>query len=142
VTIADVAVVLKCSHEPPESDVHWLECPPMLTVEDIVSDMCEGQFADSHRNAANKQRFLRIFYSSTWCCIGTCVLWGTRHRGGTFSSVLYMHSIKVSGAPFPRLYGGRFRNSGMECTIGELSTQRPGFAFPFSHHSYSEKERD
>jgi hypothetical protein len=56
VTIADVAAILKCSHEPPESDVPWLECPPMLTIEDIVFDMCEGQFADSHRNAANKTK--------------------------------------------------------------------------------------
>jgi hypothetical protein len=100
VTIADVATVLKCSHEPPESDVPWLECPPMLTIEDIVSDMCEGQFADSHRNAASKTKIPQIFYSSTWCCIGTCVLWDTRHRGGTFFSVLYMRSIEVSGAPF------------------------------------------
>jgi hypothetical protein len=38
VTIADVAAVLKCSHEPPESDIPWLECPSMLTLEDIVSD--------------------------------------------------------------------------------------------------------
>jgi hypothetical protein len=37
VTIADVAVVLKCSHEPPESDIPWLECPSMLTLEDIIS---------------------------------------------------------------------------------------------------------
>jgi hypothetical protein len=42
VTIADVAAVLKYNHEPPESDVPWLKCPPMLTLEDIVSDMCEG----------------------------------------------------------------------------------------------------
>jgi hypothetical protein len=42
VTIADVAVVLKCSHEPPESDIPWLECPSMLTLEDIVFDMYEG----------------------------------------------------------------------------------------------------
>jgi hypothetical protein len=48
VTIADVAAVLKCSHEPPESDIPWLECPSMLTVEDIVADMCEGQITDSH----------------------------------------------------------------------------------------------
>jgi hypothetical protein len=47
VTIADVADVLKCSHEPPEMDIPWLVCPPMLTVEDIVADMCEGQFAAS-----------------------------------------------------------------------------------------------
>jgi hypothetical protein len=56
VTIADVAAVLKCSHEPPESDVPWLECPSMLTLEDIVSDMCEGQYADRHRNVANKAK--------------------------------------------------------------------------------------
>jgi hypothetical protein len=48
VTIADVAAVLKCSHEPPEMDIPWLVCPLMLTVEDIVVDMCEGQFADNH----------------------------------------------------------------------------------------------
>jgi hypothetical protein len=46
VTIGDVAVVLKCSHEPPESDIPWIECPSMLTLEDIVSDMYEGQYAD------------------------------------------------------------------------------------------------
>jgi hypothetical protein len=42
VTIADVVTVLKCNHEPSELDVSWLECPSMLTLEDIVSDMCEG----------------------------------------------------------------------------------------------------
>jgi hypothetical protein len=126
VTIADVAAVLKCSHEPPESDVPWLECPSMLTLEDIVFDMCEGQYADSHRNAARKRRFLRIFFLLIWCSIGTCVLWDTRHRGGTFSSVLSMRSTKVSSAPFPRSFGVRFRNSGKECTIGRLSTRRLG----------------
>jgi hypothetical protein len=33
-----------------------------------------------------------------------------------------MRSIEVFGAPFPRLYGGRFRNSGMECTTEEQSS--------------------
>jgi hypothetical protein len=56
VTIADVAAMLKCSHEPPESDIPWLECPPMLTLEDIVSDICEGQYVDHHRNAASKTK--------------------------------------------------------------------------------------
>jgi hypothetical protein len=42
VTIADIAAVLKCNHEPPESDIPWLECPSMLTLEDIVFDMCKG----------------------------------------------------------------------------------------------------
>jgi hypothetical protein len=56
VTIADVVAILKCSHEPPETDFPWLECPPVLTVEDIVVDMCEGQFADNHQNAASKTK--------------------------------------------------------------------------------------
>jgi hypothetical protein len=56
VTIADVAVVLKCNHEPPESDVPWIDCPSMLTLEDIVSGMCEGQYADKHWNAASKAK--------------------------------------------------------------------------------------
>ena len=55
-TIADVAATLKCSHEPHESDIPWIACPSMLTIKDIVSDMCEGQFADSHRNAASKEK--------------------------------------------------------------------------------------
>jgi hypothetical protein len=59
VTIADVTAVLKCSHEPPESDVPWFECPPMLTLEDIVSDMCEGQYAYSHWNATSKTKIPR-----------------------------------------------------------------------------------
>jgi hypothetical protein len=59
VTTADVAAVLKCSHEPPKSDVPWLECPTMLTLEDIVSDMCEGQYADRHRNATSKAKIPR-----------------------------------------------------------------------------------
>jgi hypothetical protein len=42
VTIGDIAAMLKCNHEPPESDIPWIECPSMLTLEDIVSDMCEG----------------------------------------------------------------------------------------------------
>jgi hypothetical protein len=56
VTIADVAAILKCSHEPLESDIPWLEYPSMLTLDDILSDMCEGQYADSRRNAASKTK--------------------------------------------------------------------------------------
>jgi hypothetical protein len=39
VTIADVAAILKCSHEPPKSDIPFIDCPSMLTIEDIVSNM-------------------------------------------------------------------------------------------------------
>jgi hypothetical protein len=41
VTIADIAAVLKCHHEPPEADKPWIDCPSMLTIEDIIFDMCE-----------------------------------------------------------------------------------------------------
>jgi hypothetical protein len=50
VTIADIAAVLKCQHEPPEVDEPWIDSPSMLTIEDIVFDMCEGQYTDRHKN--------------------------------------------------------------------------------------------
>jgi hypothetical protein len=53
VTVVDM---LKCSAEQPEADDQWIACPSMLTIEDIVSDICEGQFADRHKNAATKSR--------------------------------------------------------------------------------------
>jgi hypothetical protein len=56
VTVADIAAALKCSAEQPEADDQWIARPYMLTVEDIVSDMCEGQFANRHKNAATKSR--------------------------------------------------------------------------------------
>jgi hypothetical protein len=56
VTITDVAAMLKCSHEPPESDIPWIECPSMLTLEDIIFDMCGGQYADDRRNVASKTK--------------------------------------------------------------------------------------
>jgi hypothetical protein len=62
VTIADVAAVLKCSHEPPETDIPWLMCPPMLTAEDIVADMCDGNLRTVIEMQPAKQRFLGIFY--------------------------------------------------------------------------------
>jgi hypothetical protein len=69
-----------------------------------------------------RRRFLGIFYLLIWCCTGMYVLWDTRHRGGTCSSVPSTHSKEVSSAPFKRSYGARFRNSVKECTIGGLST--------------------
>jgi hypothetical protein len=54
VTIADIAATLKCNDEPPEADESWIVCPSMLTIEDIVSDMCEGQYVDRHHNATSK----------------------------------------------------------------------------------------
>jgi hypothetical protein len=56
VTVADIAAALKCSAKQPEADNQWIAHPLMLTVEHIVLDMCEGQFADRHKNAATKSR--------------------------------------------------------------------------------------
>jgi hypothetical protein len=56
VTIADIAAVLKCHHEPPEANEPWIDCPSMLTIEGIVSDMCEGQYVDRHKNDASKAK--------------------------------------------------------------------------------------
>jgi hypothetical protein len=90
VTIADIAAALKCNHEPPESDIPWLECPPMLTVEDIVADMCDGHFADDHRNAASKTKIPRnllfidmVFYRNV------CPLGHKTQRRDLFLSALY-----------------------------------------------------
>jgi hypothetical protein len=54
VTIADVAAGLKCNHKPPELDIPWIDYPSMLTLEDIVSNMCEGHYVDMQRKAASK----------------------------------------------------------------------------------------
>jgi hypothetical protein len=54
VTIVDIAAVLKCHHEPPEADEPWIDCPSIVTLEDIISNMCEGQYADRHKNVASK----------------------------------------------------------------------------------------
>jgi hypothetical protein len=118
VTIADVAAVLKCSHEPPELDVPWLECPSMLTLEDIVFDMCEGQYADRHRNASSKVKIPRnLLFIDMVLYRNVCPLGHKTQRRDMFLNAL-LRSTEVSGAPFPRSYGNRFRNSGKECTIG------------------------
>jgi hypothetical protein len=76
VTIADVAAILKCSHEPPKSDIPWIDYPSMLTIEDIVSNMCEGQYADKHRNAASKAKippnlwFIDVVFYRNVCPLG------------------------------------------------------------------------
>jgi hypothetical protein len=46
VTVADIAAASKCNAERPEADDQWIDRPSMLSTEDIVGDMCEGQFAD------------------------------------------------------------------------------------------------
>jgi hypothetical protein len=90
VTIADVAAVLKCNHEPPETDIPWLECPPMLTVEDIVADMCDGHFADGHRNAASKTKIPRnLLFIDMVLYRNVCPLGHKTQRRDLFLSALY-----------------------------------------------------
>jgi hypothetical protein len=90
VTIADVVAILKCSHEPSKSDIPWLECPPMLILEDIVSDMCEGQYADSHRNAANKMKIPQnLLFIDMVLYRNMCSLGHKTQRRDLFLSALY-----------------------------------------------------
>jgi hypothetical protein len=90
VAIADIAAVLKCNHEPPKSDVPWLECPPMLIVEDIVFDMYEGQFEDSHRNAASKMKIPRnLIFIDMVLYMNVCPLGHKTQRRDLFLSALY-----------------------------------------------------
>jgi hypothetical protein len=118
VTIADVAAVLKCSHEPPESDIPWLECPPCSHSRTSFSICVRGSMPMTAVMQPARRRFLGIFSLLTWCCIEMCVRWDTRHRGGTYSSVPSTHSTEDSGVPFLRLSGVRSRNSVREYTIG------------------------
>jgi hypothetical protein len=90
VTIGDVAAVLKCSHEPPESDIPWIECPSMLTLEDIVSDMCEGQYADDRRNAASKTKIPQnLLFIDMVLYRNVCPLGHKTQRRDLFLSALY-----------------------------------------------------
>jgi hypothetical protein len=90
VSIADVAAVMKCSHEPPESDIPWLECPSILTLEDIVSDMCEGQYANSRRNAASKTKIPRNLLFIDMVLYRNVCPWGHKtQKRDMFLSALY-----------------------------------------------------
>jgi hypothetical protein len=90
VTIADVAAILKYSHEPPELDVPWINCPSMLTIEDIVSDMCEGQYADKHRNATSKAKIPpNLWFINVVLYRNMCPLGHKTQREDMFLSALY-----------------------------------------------------
>jgi hypothetical protein len=90
VTIADIAAILKCHHEPPGADKPWIDCPSMLTIEDIVSDMCEGQYVDRHKNAASKAKippkhwFVDVVLQKNVCPLGH-----KTQRRDMFLSALY-----------------------------------------------------
>jgi hypothetical protein len=90
VTVGDIAAALKCSHEPPESDIPWLECPSMLSLEDVVSDMCEGQYADDRRNAASKTKIPRnLLFIDMVLYRNVCPLGHKTQRRDLFLSALY-----------------------------------------------------
>jgi hypothetical protein len=90
VTIADVAAVLKCSHKPPEPEIPWIDCPSMLTIEDIVSDMCQGQYADKHRNAASKVEIPpNLWFIDMVLYRNVCPLGHKTQRRDMFLSALY-----------------------------------------------------
>jgi hypothetical protein len=80
VTVGVIAAALKCSHEPPESDIPWLECPSMLTLEDVVSDMCESETLKSdprqrRQNLMYKFNCTRQLHESIvvmWLCKCEC----------------------------------------------------------------------
>jgi hypothetical protein len=56
VTVTNIVAALKCYAKQPEANDQWIAYPFMLTTEDIVGDMCEGQFADQHKNAVSKSK--------------------------------------------------------------------------------------
>jgi hypothetical protein len=90
VTIADVAAILKCSHEPPKLDVPWIDCPSLVTLEDIVSNMCEGQYADKHRNVASKVKIPQnLRFVNMVLYRNVCPLGHKTQRWNMFLSALY-----------------------------------------------------
>ena len=98
----------------------------MLTIEDIVGDMCKGHLQIKKRMPLTSQSCLHNSGLWTSCCKGMCVPWDTRRRDGTFSSLPYIRSTKVIGAPFPRLSRGSYLNSGRGCTSELLSAPKAG----------------
>jgi hypothetical protein len=58
VTIVDVAAVLKCSHEPPESDVSWLECPLCSPSRTLFLTCVRGNMQTTIGMQPAKRRFL------------------------------------------------------------------------------------
>jgi hypothetical protein len=92
VTIADVVAVLKCSQERPESGIPWIDCPSMLTIEDIVSDMCQWQYADKHRNATSKAKIpSNLWFIDMVLYRNVCPLGHKTQRRDMFLSALYSY---------------------------------------------------
>jgi hypothetical protein len=90
VTIADIVAALKCHDEPPEAEEPWIVCPSMLTTEDIILDMCEGQFADKHKNAASKVKMPpQLWFVDVVLQRNVCPLGHKTQRRDMFLNTLY-----------------------------------------------------
>jgi hypothetical protein len=62
----------------------------MLTLEDIISDMCEGQYADDRRNAASKTKIPRnLLFIDMVLYRNVCPLGHKTQRRDLFLSALY-----------------------------------------------------
>ena len=90
VTIANIAAIFKCHAEPPKADEPWIVCPSMLTIEDIISDMCEGQYANKHNNAASKAKMPpKLWFVDVVLQRNLCPLGHKTQRRDLFLSALY-----------------------------------------------------
>jgi hypothetical protein len=89
VTLVDIAAELKCHVEPPEAEEPWIVYPSMLTIEDIVVDMYDGQCVNQYRNATSKAKLPHSSSLWTSCFKEMCVPWDTRRRDWTFPHYPY-----------------------------------------------------
>ena len=90
VTVADIAAALKCYAEPLEVDEPWIVYPSMLTIEDIVLDMCEEQYANSQRNATSKAKIpLKLWFIDVVLYRNVCPLGHKTQRRDMFLSALF-----------------------------------------------------
>jgi hypothetical protein len=88
VTIVDIAAILKCNHEHPLQP--WIDCPSMVTLEEIISDMCEGQYADRHKNVASKVKIPpQLWLVDIVLQKNVCPLGHKTQRWDMFLSTLY-----------------------------------------------------
>jgi hypothetical protein len=90
VTIANIATALKCNMEQPEVDDQWIARLSMLTAEDIVSDIYEGQFTDRHKNPATKSKLPpQLWFVDFMLQRNVCPLGHKIQRRDLFLTALY-----------------------------------------------------
>jgi hypothetical protein len=120
VTIADVTAVLKCSH----ADVPWIDCSSMLTLEDIIFNMCEGQYADKHQNVSSKAKIPQnIWFVDVVLYRKVCPSGHKTQRRDVFLSALYVF------------------HKGFWCSIPEIIWQQIYKFWEGVHHRVAEHTR-